>query len=265
MITNARMYAPAPAAKAAWQQLLDWVTQRAGIAWTYIDHNPPASMAQLWARNDLGAAFMCGLPYSLRTPSPQLIAAPVPLLPRYGNRAVYCSDLAVRADAPYQRIEDTFGARLGYTVRDSQSGYFALRHYLTRFGKPAHALYSEIVGDLVHARGVITALAEERIDVGPLDSYVHDLLRHLEPEFTAQVRVIASTDFTAMPPLVATATLPPALLTELQQAFLAVEHEPALAQARATLLLKRFAIPHPADYVPVRERAQAIEAAGAPW
>jgi ABC-type phosphate/phosphonate transport system substrate-binding protein len=222
-------------------------------------------MARLWGRGDLGAAFMCGLPYTLRTPAPQLLAAPVPSLPRYGDRAVYCSDLAVRADAPYQSVEDTFGARLGYTVRDSQSGYFALRHFLRRYGRPARELYSDIVGDLVHARGVIDALADGRIDIGPLDGYAHDLLRHLEPQIAGRVRVIASTDFTAMPPLVATGALAPAPLAALREAFLAVEHEPGLREARATLLLKRFALPAPADYAPVRERAMAIEAAGEDW
>ncbi len=265
MIVNARMYAPAPAAAAAWKELLGWVTRRAGVDWEYFEHQPPASMAQLWGRGDLGATFMCGLPYSRRTPLPQLLAAPVPSLPRYGDAAVYCSDLAVRADAPYQSVEDTFGARLGYTVRDSQSGYFALRHFLLRYGRPVHELYSEIVGDLVHARGVIAALADRRIDVGPLDGYVHDLLRHLDPRFAGQVRVIASTGLTAMPPLVATGALAPALLAALREAFLAVEHEPVLREARATLLLRRFALPVPEDYAPLRERALAIEKSGEDW
>jgi ABC-type phosphate/phosphonate transport system substrate-binding protein len=265
MYTNARMYAPAPAARAAWQELLGWVLRRAGLHWTYLDHESPLPMAHLWARDDLGLAFMCGLPYSLRTPAPQLVAAPVPSPPRYADRAVYCTDLAVRADAPYEKIEDTFGGRLGYTVRDSQSGYYALRHYLQRHGKPARELYGSITGDLIHARGVIAALADGRIDVGPLDGYVHDLLRHLEPGFASQVRVLATTDFTAMPPLVATGPLAKGALEKLREALLSVEHETALAGARGTLLLRRFAIVHPEDYVPTRDRAQAVDASSEAW
>lgn len=263
MHTNTRMYQPATAAMAAWTQLLAWVMRQAGVDWTALAHT--GGMAELWARDDLGIVFMCGLPYSRRTPAPQLIATPVPSLPRYGNRAVYCTDLAVRVDSAYKTVEDTFGGRLGYTVRDSQSGYFALRHYLQRYGQPAHSLYREIVGDLVHARGVIEALADGRIDIGPLDGYVYDLLCHLEPQFAHKVRILASTDFTAMPPLVATAALDPALLESLQRAFLAVENEPTLTRVRSLLLLKRFALPQPADYAPVRERALAIEAAGPAW
>lgn len=265
MYTNARMYAPAPAAKAAWQELLGGVLRRAGLDWSYLDHESPLPMAKLWARDDLGLAFMCGLPYSLRAPVPQLVAAPVPSLPRYADRPMYCTDLAVRADAPYEKLEDTFGGRLGYTVRDSQSGYYALRHYLGRYGRPVRELYGSITGDLIHARGVIAALVDGRIDVGPLDGYVHDLLRHLEPGFASQVRVLATTDFTAMPPLVATGPLEGGVLARLREALLAVEHEPALAAARGTLLLRRFAIARPEDYVPTREGAQAVDASSEAW
>jgi ABC-type phosphate/phosphonate transport system substrate-binding protein len=41
------------------------------------------------------------------------------------------------------------------------------------------------------------------IDVGPLDSYVHDLLERHEPETAARLRVVESTAMTPIPLLVA--------------------------------------------------------------
>lgn len=249
MIFNARMYSVAPPAKAAWKELLEWVLKRADVGMEFVDQEPPATLADLWSRNDLGCAMMCGLPYSHRTPRPILLAAPVPSLERYANRPVYFSDLAVRADAPFKKLEDTFGHVVGYTLTDSMSGCVALRRHLLPLRDPGRpALYENVVGNLVNARGIIQALDDGRIDVGPLDSYVHDLIRHNDPAFAAKVRIIQVTDAAPMPPLIATAALDHDTVGRLRAAFAAVGEAPELASVRATLLLKRFALPEPADY-----------------
>jgi ABC-type phosphate/phosphonate transport system substrate-binding protein len=260
------MYSVDARAAAAWRRLLTWVLRRAELEWDVIDHAAPTPMAALWSRTDLGTALMCGLPYSLRTPRPQLVAAPVPSPARYANRPCYMTDLAVRADSPPRILEDTYGGRIGFTVSDSQSGYFAVRHFLLPYQqRHGGALYREVVGGLLNARGVIDALVARRIDVGPLDSYSHDLLRHLEPDYAGQVRVIASTPPTAVPAFVSTADLDDAILGRLRNAFVAVAGAADLADERATLLLRRFTLPDAADYAPLRERHDALIAAAEVW
>lgn len=266
MLANARMYAVNAAAKAAWRELLLWVMVRAALSWEIVDYDAPAPLSALWAREDLGCALMCGLPYSLRANTPQLIAAPIPSLPRYGGRARYMTDLAVRADSPYQRIADTFGGKVGYTVTDSQSGYFALRHFLAPYQQQrGGALYRAVVGGLLNARGVIDALTAGSIDIGPLDSYSYDLLSHLEPETARQVRIIASTEPTAIPPFVATAPLDAELLARIRQAFADVALAPALSAVRSRLSLAGFAFPSPDAYAPLRARHDALIAAPEVW
>ena len=261
MLVNARMYAVTRECKAAWRSVLDWVLGQAD----YVDHDPPKLLSDLWARDDLACVMMCGLPFSRRDPQPAILAAPVPSVPHYGGKAVYWSDIAVRADSPMQTFEDTRGKRAGYTLKDSQSGYFAFRyHALRKFPEEAYP-YSRITGNLVNPRGVIQALLEGRIDVGPLDSYVHDLLRANDPAFAGQVRVIDTTEPTPMPPLVATATLDSSTVMRLRQAFLAVRDEPSLAEARKTLLLDRFIVPDPMVYRVQRNRADDVELNGVTW
>jgi ABC-type phosphate/phosphonate transport system substrate-binding protein len=243
------MYSVAPAAKSAWRNLLGWILERSALRMEIVDHDPPASLADLWQRADLGCAMMCGLPYSLRNPRPILVAAPVPSLPRYAGRAVYFSDIAVRADSAFRTLEDTFGSVCGYTLADSMSGCVAFRRLLHGYRKAElPQLYRSVVGNLVNARGVIQALADRRIDVGPLDGYVHDLLKHLDPSFAAQVRIVATTDAVPMPPFVATAPLTDAEVARLRGAFAASITAPALRAERETLLLKDFVFPEPREY-----------------
>ena len=136
MIVNARMYSVAPAAKAAWRELLEWVLEQANLRMEFVDQESPATLADLWVRND----------------------------------------------------------------------------------------------------------------VGPLDSYVHDLIRHNDPAFAANVRVIAVTEAAPMPPIIATAALDPDAVGRLRKAFLAVGGASELRSVRETLLLRRFAVPEPSAY-----------------
>lgn len=265
MLANARMYAVTPEAKAAWRTLIDWVLHRAGVDARYEDHDPPALLADLWRREDLACVMMCGLAFSLREPTPVILAAPAPSAARYGDKAVYWSDIAVRRDSKFQTLEETVGSRVGYTLKDSQSGYFALRYHLLRKFPMLADPYPQVIGNLLNPRGVIKALAEGRIDVGPLDSYVHDLLKRSDPEFAAQVRVIESTEPTPMPPVIATANLSQSSLERIRAAFLAVEAEPSLASARAALLLERFVVPDAAAYRMQRERAAEVERSCPAW
>ncbi|HEX6266427.1 MAG TPA: PhnD/SsuA/transferrin family substrate-binding protein [Burkholderiales bacterium] len=238
MIVNARMYSATPQAKRAWKALFDEVLERAGLGWQVIDHDPPAPLSALWAREDLGCAMMCGLPYSQRSPRPTLVAAPIPSPSRYKGKPLYFTDIAVRVDAPYQRLEDTFGGVVGFTLPDSMSGHVALRRHLASHGTN---LYKKVVSGLLNARQVIEALEERRIDVGPLDSYYYALLQAGDPAFASKVKIIAATRAAPIPPLVATATLDEAVLERLRASLLSVGE-------REELLLKGFAVPAPSDY-----------------
>ncbi|MBT2323545.1 PhnD/SsuA/transferrin family substrate-binding protein [Variovorax paradoxus] len=248
-VANARMYSATASARADWKALLAWALARAGLDWKVIDYDAPAPLSALWARDDLGLAMMCGLPFSQRAPRPTLVAAPIPSPARYAGRPVYFTDIVVRADSKHQRLEDTFGGVVGYTLADSMSGGVALRNHLAPY-RAAHGsrLYREAVGNLVHARGVIEALAAGRIDVGPLDSYYHDLLRGSEPALAEQVRVVASTEAMPIPPLVATAALSPDELARLRDALRDAADAPELEAVAERLLLAGFAVPDPADY-----------------
>lgn len=248
-IANARMYSATPELKAAWKELLAWVLRHGDLPWTLMDYDAPAPLNALWARDDLGIAMMCGLPFGNRVPRPAIVAAPIPSPTRYLRQPIYCTDIVVRTDAPFQSIEDTFGQVAGYTLADSMSGGVAFNAFLERYRTPQRRqLYRQSVGSLIHARGVIGALASGAIDVGPLDSYYHDLLKHNDTAFAAQVRTIASTEMVPIPPLVATTALTEREHMRLRAGLQAAIEEESLRATRERLLLAGFAFPQAADY-----------------
>jgi ABC-type phosphate/phosphonate transport system substrate-binding protein len=247
LVANARMYAVTPAVKAAWQDFFAWVATASGVALAYVDHAAPAPLDTLWARDDLGAAFMCGFPFALATRKPLLLAAPVPSPARYGGEPRYCTDFIVRADRSFESLSDTFGGRIGWTLEHSQSGYNAVRHHLGEIqGAAPH--FSEWVGPLVTPRRVIDAVLDDAIDVGPLDSYVHDLLRRHDVATAAKLRVVASTALTPIPPLIASTAADGEAVAQLRDVLLTCHNVPEARAMLDTLLITRFAPMTDADY-----------------
>jgi ABC-type phosphate/phosphonate transport system substrate-binding protein len=262
LVANARMYAVTPAVKAAWQDLFAWVAETAGVPLAYLDHAAPAPLEALWARDDLGAAFMCGFPFASAARKPALLAAPVPSPARYGGAPRYCTDFIVRADSRFTSLRDTFGGRIGWTVGHSQSGYNAVRHHL--LGQGSRPLYAQWIGPLVTPRRVIDAVLEDTIDVGPLDSYVHDLLRRHDPETASKLRVVESTAMTPIPPLVASPAVDADGVARLRGALLSFHAEATMAATRDALLLSRFDAVEAADYQLLLSWAQQADDGGIP-
>jgi ABC-type phosphate/phosphonate transport system substrate-binding protein len=153
-----------------------------------------APITELWGRQDLGAVFMCGLPYSRSVPRPAIVAAPVPSPPDFHGQPQYWSELVVRADSRFEVIEDTFGRRIALTAMESQSGCLAALYYLMAFAAGGStSLYREVIEPRVTPLGAMTAVIEGLADVAPIDSYAFSLARQYMPELTSQLRTVART------------------------------------------------------------------------
>lgn len=264
-IANARMYSVTPEVEGAWQELLAQVAREAQLTLTYLPYPAPRPLEQLWSRPDLGAVLMCGYPIALQMAPVTPIAAPIPRAPWAAGRPVYRSDLIVREDAPYGRLEDTFGARAGWTVTHSHSGCNAFRHHLLSFRTPARPrLYGQMSGNLVTARKVLDSVRDGEIDVGPLDAYWHMLLAHHAPSLTAGVRVLTSTALAPMPAFVAAAGVPAEEVARLQAAFVGARDRPWFADLAATLLLEGFAPVTASSYSILLKWDREAHAAGFP-
>jgi ABC-type phosphate/phosphonate transport system substrate-binding protein len=241
-IANARMYSVVPEAEAAWRELLAHVADEAGVALDYTPYPAPQPLEALWSRGDLGAVQMCGYPIALKLADVTPLAAPVPSLDWAQGRALYRSDLIVRADSSFGSLADTFGGRLGWTVEHSHSGFNALRHHLLRYRSAARpALYGEVVGSLVTARRILDCVRDGSIDVGPLDAYWHALIAKYRPELTRDIRVIDTTDLAPIPAFVAASALPQEEAGRLRDAFARAATRDWFAPLGAALLIDGFA------------------------
>jgi ABC-type phosphate/phosphonate transport system substrate-binding protein len=262
-IANARMYAVTPPIEAAWRALLGEVAREADAPLDYLPYPAPQPLEPLWSRPDLGAALMCGYPIALELAPVVPIAAPVPAAEWAGGRALYRTDLIVHREAPYERLEDAFGARAGYTVAHSQSGFNAFRHHLLRYRTPQRPkVFGEMIGDLVTARRILDGVRERRLDLGPLDAYWHLLIARSAPELTADVRVLASTETAPMPAFVAAAAAPAPMVARLRAAFVDARTRPWFPACAEALQIEGFAAVETSTYAGLLDWDRAAKAAG---
>ena len=263
LLANARMYAVTKPAKAAWQSIFQWLSDRSGVLLTVIEHPPPSPLAELWAWPGLGCVLMCGWPFTRARPRPWLLAAPVPLPERYDDKAVYFSDLVVHRDSAFRTLEDTFQGTVGWTLEDSNSGFNLLRHHLLQYRSAERPrLYSRSVGQLVNPLGALRAVAEKVVDVAPIDSFCHDLFKACGHPYTSCTRTIATTAPSPMPVLIASADVPGATAEKLSAALLTAHRDPQIAPSLQAALIKRFERPAAERYRYTESLARAAEAAG---
>lgn len=251
MIANARMYSVTPAVGTLWRSFLERVVERAGHPVDVVDWPAPLPLAELWHQPDKAAVFMCGLPFSLASPQPELVAAPVCTLRQSDRQPVYWSELVVRADSEFHQLSETFGQRIAFTEPESQSGYAAALHHLMQSaqGKP---LYREIIEPRITPYGALVAVTEGLAEVAPIDSWAFALMQRHMPDLTARVRIVASTEPTPIPLLVGS----PGQGRLLAGTLLAAHEHPALKQIMDELLIEKFVRPRAESYSILKQRLE---------
>lgn len=265
LVANARMYAVEATTTRRWRELFQWIAGCAGIDLEVIEHRPPAGLDELWMRRDLGAATMCGYPLATWNdgPRPEPLVAPVPSPEAFAGRAVYWTDIVVRADSRFERDDDLAGMRFGWTAERSQSGYQApRRHFAARALARGGRFFGTVVGPLLTPRRVVESILDGSIDAGPLDAYWHALLRLHEPGTAARLRVVARTEDSPIPCLVSAHAIPQVQRGRLIQAFLDAAGASGLRVVLADLALAGFVRVTVDRYEVLAERAHATDALG---
>jgi phosphonate transport system substrate-binding protein len=149
------------------------------------------------------AGLMCGLAYlRLREATPTLrpVAAPVLLGPRYGGRAVYFSDLVVRAAAEYAGLADLRGSRFACNEQASHSGFNVVAYTLLQRNERL-PFFGEVVQTGAHVDS-LRAVATGSADVAAIDSQLLDVLRRRGDRMVEGLRILDSLGPSTSPPLV---------------------------------------------------------------
>jgi ABC-type phosphate/phosphonate transport system substrate-binding protein len=258
------MYDVTPRVRAHWHALLQSAARNAAVPIECIDHAAPLPLTDLWAREDLAAAFMCGYPLATRYPDVRPLVAPVTVLAE-DDRPGYRSIWLVRAGSAFDSLASTFGHRIGWLAEHSHSGFNAPRHALLACRSASRPrLYRESIGPLGHPRGALTALADAQVDVTAVDAYWWWLLLRHDAAAAGAFRAIGETPAAPMPPLVCAAGFPEVAARRLTGALLDLHEDSQATPHLAALGVRRFAVAAREDYAVLAALDRAARAAGYP-
>ena len=197
---------------------------------------------ELWTDPALLLSQTCGNPY-VRTYRDRLRLVATPRYAALGcDGPRYRSLLVAHEDAPGEGLADFRGTVCAVNGWDSLSGWVALAAVLPEPGFFRAAL---ITG--AHADSMAAVKAGEA-DIAAIDCVTYALLQRHRPASTAGLRVIGRTALAPSLPFVTRRDAADATVEALRSALRNALADPALAEARAALLIEGIEILGEADY-----------------
>ena len=241
--------------------LADYLQQEADVPIQFFDSLDSNAHYLALAEGKVDIAWSCGLPYTLfadqPTPSIELLAAPIHSAPRYQGKAIYFSDLIVRADSPIQIFEELRGSRWAYNEIESFSGYRLMLAHLVEQGEDAD-FFADAVASGGHAQS-LQAVLEGSVETAAIDSTYLDWQLEENPTLHSQIRVIDIIGPNPTPPWVIRRAVPQAIRERIRATLLSL-HQSDLGRALLAMsALDSFVLVEDSAYNRIRQVARLSE------
>ncbi|MGP1394812.1 MAG: phosphate/phosphite/phosphonate ABC transporter substrate-binding protein [Inquilinaceae bacterium] len=212
-----------------------------------------------WGDPDLLFSQTCGFPLTHAfagrlTP----LATPCHAAPGCDG-PLYRSAVVARADRPDRTIGGFRGAVAAVNGFESQSGWNALAALVSPLADASGAFFGAVRVTGSHAAS-LAALTEGVADIAAVDCVTLALLARHRPAAVAGLVRVAWTDAAPALPYVTRSDAHPDLVGRLKAGLAAAMEDPALADARAALLIAGHRAATMADYRPIREMAAGAAA-----
>jgi phosphonate transport system substrate-binding protein len=170
-----------------------------------------------WRELDSGRidiAFVCSPPVIWLGGAVQAVAAPILNDPRFGGKPLYCSEVIVSRESPFQSLDDLRGARWAINEPSSWSGYWVTLHRIGSWD-----FFGEVVEAGFHERA-LQMVASGEIDGAAIDSHVLGVALRNAPQLVDLIRVVETLGPSPSQPVVVKSDLGSALKEQIRSRLL---------------------------------------------
>jgi phosphonate transport system substrate-binding protein len=159
-------------------------------------------------------AFVCSPPVIWLDGAVEAVAAPILTDPRFGGKPLYCSEVVVNRDSPFQSLDDLRGQRWAINEPSSWSGYCVTLHRIGSWD-----FFSEVVEAGFHERA-LQMVASGEIDGAASDSHVLGVALRNAPQLVDLIRVVETLGPSPSQPVVVKSDLGSALKEQIKSRLL---------------------------------------------
>jgi ABC-type phosphate/phosphonate transport system substrate-binding protein len=204
-----------------------------------------------WLSRDLLLSQTCGYPLTHALKGRvRVVATPCYDAPGCQG-AEYCSILVVPASASTRSLADLRGQRAAFTSPHSHSGFNALRALAAPLAEAGH-FFGEAIQTGNHAAS-LELVGAGKADVAAIDCVTFALLSRYRPSALADVRELCRSASAPGLPYVTSSATGDRRIAQLREGLRATMEDPALAEARAALLINGVLVLPEEDYKRVTE------------
>ena len=192
-----------------YRQLLDYIGQKMGREIQFIQRKTYGEINELLAKGQIDLAFICSGPYVVGKEKFgfQLVATP-----EVQNSHFYHSYLIVSKTSAFRTLEDLRGGVFAFTDPDSNSGKLVPTYWLWQMGETAETFFRKTIYTYSHDNAIL-AVAKGLVDGAAVDGLIWEYYNNKNPIFTSKTDIIRKSEPYGIPPMVASNSIPPELLS----------------------------------------------------
>ena len=181
-------------------RLQSYLQRATGYPVSLITRRTYQEITALLTSGQLDAAWICGFPYVAHRAELQLIAVPL-----WHHKPLYQSYLIADRDRQAGSLWDLRGDIHAFSDPDSNSGFLVTRAALAERSLRPETFFAKTFFTYGH-RDVIRAVGSGLAGSGSVDGYVYDVVAELEPDLTAETRIVKASEWLGFPPIAAPKT-----------------------------------------------------------
>lgn len=247
-----------------YQKIADHLGRETGHRFELVTGLGYETISSMLESGALDVAFVCGAPYVVLHDRPQpaanLLVAPIMKHPRYAGQPKYYSDLIVRKDSAFQKLEDLKGRAYAYNEEASNSGYNLPRYRLAKAGY-TNGFFGTVTRSGSHEES-IRMVATGKADASYVDSLVLEFDQQRGEQHANAVRVIDSVGPAGIPPVVISTKSAPQLTAQIARVLVAMNTHSEGRKILDEALVERFAEVGNENYDDIRQMKRFAEDLG---
>ncbi len=222
--------------KNIYRQLLDYIGQKLNRDIEFIQRKTYGEINALLAKGQIDLAFICSGPYVVGKEKYgfQLVATP-----EVQNSHFYHSYLIVNKTSAFQTLEDLRGRVFAFSDPDSNTGKLVPTYWLRQLGERPDTFFNKTIYTYSHDNSIL-AVAKALVDGAAVDGLIWEYYHQKNPIFTSKTRIIRKSEPYGIPPIVASNTIAPELMTKIRGLLFSMHADPEGQAILKELMIDKF-------------------------